>query len=86
VRFNIQVVYDVILLEGVQTRVKRVSNNVTPLVFPTCIIHRSQFYPSNDRSLCYLKTLEHVSSLKISTEILRCVGSRKIFGTTCIVL
>jgi hypothetical protein len=61
VRFCIHVLSDVVLLEGVPTRVTRVSNNVIPLVFPMCILPLPQFYPLNDRSLCYLKMLEHVS-------------------------
>jgi hypothetical protein len=36
--FYIQVLFDAILLEGVPTSVTRVSNNVIPLVFPTCIL------------------------------------------------
>jgi hypothetical protein len=64
VRFRIKVLSDAVLLEGVPTGVTRVFNNFIPLVFHACILPLSQFYPLNDRSLCYLKTLKDVSKDK----------------------
>jgi hypothetical protein len=83
VRFCIQVLSNAVLLEGVPIRVTRVSNKVIPLVFHVCILSQPQFYLLNDRSLCYLKTLEYISSPKNSTKIQRRVGSRNNFDTTC---
>jgi hypothetical protein len=51
VKFHVQVLSDVILLEGVPTRVTRVSNKVKPCVVPMCILPQPHFYLLNDRSL-----------------------------------
>jgi hypothetical protein len=54
VKLCVQVLSDVVLLEGVPTRVTRVSNQVKPLVVPVCMLPQPQVYPLNDRSLCSL--------------------------------
>jgi hypothetical protein len=47
-KFFVQLLSDVVLLEGVPIWVTRVSNKVKP-----CIISQPQFYPLNNRSLWF---------------------------------
>jgi hypothetical protein len=51
VKFHVQVMSDVVLREGVPTGV---SNKAKPCVVPACIIPQQQFYPLNNRSLCFI--------------------------------
>jgi hypothetical protein len=53
-KLHIQVLFDVVQLEGVSTGVTRVSKYVKPLVFPMCMLPLLQFYLLNDISLCHL--------------------------------
>ena len=65
-RFYIKVLSKVVLLEGVPTKVMRVSKkcDLVPVVFYACILPQPYVYLLNDKSMYYLNTLKHVSNLK----------------------
>ena len=75
----VQVLYDVVLLEEVPTRVTGVSKKVKPCVVHVCILPQLQFYPLNDISMCFI---DIGTCLHPKNKILKICRGR-CFDTTC---